>query len=35
VAAWTDRVRRYERSAEVRVAEFGGHADDQLVDDVG
>jgi carbonic anhydrase/acetyltransferase-like protein (isoleucine patch superfamily) len=28
---WTDRISRYERSAEVRVAEFGAHADDQLL----
>jgi carbonic anhydrase/acetyltransferase-like protein (isoleucine patch superfamily) len=32
-AEWTDRVSRYERSAEVRVEEFGAHADDELVDD--
>jgi carbonic anhydrase/acetyltransferase-like protein (isoleucine patch superfamily) len=31
-SAWTDRVDRYERSAEVRVQEFGAHADDELVD---
>ena len=30
---WTDRVSRYERSAEVRVEEFGAHADDELVDE--
>ena len=29
---WTDRVSRYERSAEVRVEEFGAHADDEVVD---
>jgi carbonic anhydrase/acetyltransferase-like protein (isoleucine patch superfamily) len=29
---WTDRVNRYERSAEVRVEEFGTHADDELLD---
>jgi carbonic anhydrase/acetyltransferase-like protein (isoleucine patch superfamily) len=28
----TNRVDRYERSAEVRVQEFGTHADDELVD---
>jgi carbonic anhydrase/acetyltransferase-like protein (isoleucine patch superfamily) len=27
---WTDRVNRYERSVEVRVAEFGAHRDDLL-----
>jgi carbonic anhydrase/acetyltransferase-like protein (isoleucine patch superfamily) len=27
-AAWTDRANRYERSAEVRVTEFGAHAED-------
>lgn len=26
---WTDRIHRYERIAEVRVAEFGAHADDE------
>jgi hypothetical protein len=26
---WTDRVTRYERSAEVRVEEFGAHLDDE------
>jgi len=31
-AEWTDRISRYERSAEVRVEEFGAHADDELVD---
>jgi carbonic anhydrase/acetyltransferase-like protein (isoleucine patch superfamily) len=31
-AEWADRVNRYERSAEVRVAEFGAHADDELLD---
>jgi carbonic anhydrase/acetyltransferase-like protein (isoleucine patch superfamily) len=31
-AEWTDRVNRYERSAEVRVEEFGAHADDDLLD---
>jgi carbonic anhydrase/acetyltransferase-like protein (isoleucine patch superfamily) len=31
-AEWTDRVSRYERTAEVRVAEFGAHADDDLLD---
>lgn len=29
-AAWTDRINRYERSVEVRVAEFGAHVDDEL-----
>lgn len=28
---WTDRIGRYERSAEVRVAEFGAHAGDELL----
>ena len=32
---WTDRITRYERSAEVRVEEFGAHADDQLLADRG
>lgn len=32
-AEWTDRVSRYERSAEVRVREFGAHADDELMDE--
>jgi uncharacterized protein (TIGR02246 family) len=27
-AEWTDRIKRYERSAEVRVGEFGAHAAD-------
>jgi carbonic anhydrase/acetyltransferase-like protein (isoleucine patch superfamily) len=31
-AAWTDRVSRYERTAEVRVAEFGAHAQDELLE---
>jgi carbonic anhydrase/acetyltransferase-like protein (isoleucine patch superfamily) len=31
-AEWTDRVKRYERSTEVRVEEFGAHADDTLLD---
>jgi carbonic anhydrase/acetyltransferase-like protein (isoleucine patch superfamily) len=31
-ADWTDRVHRYERSAEVRVKEFGTHATDDLLD---
>ncbi|GAA1843019.1 gamma carbonic anhydrase family protein [Asanoa iriomotensis] len=30
-AQWTDRISRYERSAEVRVAEFGAHADDEVL----
>jgi hypothetical protein len=29
-ANWTDRISRYERSAEVRVEEFGAHADDAI-----
>ena len=29
-AEWTDRIKRYERSAEVRVEEFGAHADDAV-----
>lgn len=29
---WTDRVSRYEHIAEVRVAEFGAHADDEVLD---
>lgn len=29
-AEWTDRLSRYERIAEVRVAEFGAHADDEI-----
>jgi carbonic anhydrase/acetyltransferase-like protein (isoleucine patch superfamily) len=29
---WTDRITRYERSAEVRVAEFGAHIDDEPLD---
>jgi carbonic anhydrase/acetyltransferase-like protein (isoleucine patch superfamily) len=28
---WSDRVSRYERSAEVRVEEFGAHAEDELL----
>ncbi|PRX45868.1 carbonic anhydrase/acetyltransferase-like protein (isoleucine patch superfamily) [Prauserella shujinwangii] len=31
-AEWTDRISRYEHIAEVRVAEFGAHADDEVVD---
>jgi carbonic anhydrase/acetyltransferase-like protein (isoleucine patch superfamily) len=31
-AEWTDRISRYERSAEVRVEEFGAHADDDLLE---
>lgn len=34
-AEWTDRVKRYERATEVRVAEFGAHANDDLLDDAG
>ncbi|MEV3907389.1 gamma carbonic anhydrase family protein [Streptomyces canus] len=30
-AEWTDRISRYERIAEVRVAEFGTHADDEVL----
>lgn len=30
-AEWTDRVARYERIAEVRVAEFLAHADDEVL----
>jgi carbonic anhydrase/acetyltransferase-like protein (isoleucine patch superfamily) len=30
-AAWTDRMSRYERIAEVRVEEFGAHADDEVL----
>ncbi len=30
-AEWTDRVNRYERSTEVRVAEFGAHTDDEVL----
>jgi carbonic anhydrase/acetyltransferase-like protein (isoleucine patch superfamily) len=30
-AEWTDRISRYERTAEVRVAEFGAHADDEVI----
>jgi carbonic anhydrase/acetyltransferase-like protein (isoleucine patch superfamily) len=30
-AEWTDRIDRYERIAEVRVAEFGTHADDEVL----
>lgn len=29
---WTDRISRYERSAEVRVAEFAAHRDDEVLD---
>ncbi|GAA3169898.1 hypothetical protein GCM10020001_115270 [Nonomuraea salmonea] len=28
---WTDRITRYEHIAEVRVAEFGTHADDEIL----
>jgi carbonic anhydrase/acetyltransferase-like protein (isoleucine patch superfamily)/ketosteroid isomerase-like protein len=31
-AEWTDRIKRYERTAEVRVSEFGAHADDSLME---
>jgi len=30
-AQWTDRISRYERIAEVRVAEFGAHVDDEVL----
>jgi carbonic anhydrase/acetyltransferase-like protein (isoleucine patch superfamily) len=30
-AEWTDRIARYERTAEVRAAEFAAHADDEVV----
>ena len=30
-AEWTDRIARYERITEVRVAEFAAHADDEVV----
>jgi carbonic anhydrase/acetyltransferase-like protein (isoleucine patch superfamily) len=30
-AQWTDRIARYERTAEVRVAEFGAHRDDEVI----
>lgn len=30
-AEWTDRISRYERIAEVRVAEFGAHTDDEIL----
>ncbi|MGN9906364.1 gamma carbonic anhydrase family protein [Phytohabitans sp. LJ34] len=30
-AEWTDRIARYERIAEVRVAEFAAHADDEML----
>ena len=30
-AEWTDRIKRYERTAEVRVSEFGAHADDEVL----
>jgi carbonic anhydrase/acetyltransferase-like protein (isoleucine patch superfamily) len=29
---WEDRVARYEQTAEVRVAEFGAHRDDQILE---
>jgi carbonic anhydrase/acetyltransferase-like protein (isoleucine patch superfamily) len=29
-AEWTDRIARYERTAEVRSAEFAAHADDEI-----
>ena len=31
-AAWADRISRYERIAEVRVAEFGTHANGEELD---
>ncbi|MFI6390383.1 gamma carbonic anhydrase family protein [Nonomuraea sp. NPDC050547] len=30
-AGWTDRIRRYERIAEVRSAQFAAHADDEML----
>ncbi|MER7055979.1 MULTISPECIES: hypothetical protein [unclassified Streptomyces] len=30
-AEWSDRISRYEHIAEVRVAEFGTHADDEVL----
>ena len=30
-AQWTDRISRYERIAEVRIAEFGAHVDDEVL----
>jgi carbonic anhydrase/acetyltransferase-like protein (isoleucine patch superfamily) len=30
-AEWTDRIKRYERTTEVRVEEFGAHAGDDLL----
>ncbi len=30
-AAWEDRTARYERTAEVRSAQFAAHADDEIV----
>jgi carbonic anhydrase/acetyltransferase-like protein (isoleucine patch superfamily) len=30
-ADWQDRIARYERTAEVRVAEFGAHLEDRIV----
>jgi carbonic anhydrase/acetyltransferase-like protein (isoleucine patch superfamily) len=32
-AAWEDRISRYEQVAEVRVAEYAAHADDEIVRD--
>jgi len=29
---WTDRIARYERTTEVRVAEYGAHLDDEILD---
>jgi carbonic anhydrase/acetyltransferase-like protein (isoleucine patch superfamily) len=31
-AEWTDRIARYERTAEVRSAEFAAHADDEVLE---
>ena len=31
-AAWDDRISRYEQTCEVRVAEFGAHRDDEILD---
>ena len=30
-ADWEDRIARYERTAEVRVAEYAAHLDDEIV----
>ena len=31
-ASWDDRISRYEQTCEVRVAEFGAHRDDEVLD---